>query len=476
LDSKVIKNILIYGVGDFIVTGVTAFLFIPLYITYLSVEDYGIYNVLNNNLVIFTYVFQFGIISAFSRLYFLKKEQKSENKYTWTIIYAHFIYALILCGLIYLFRNYIFGVLSPSISNKNLLFYPVVMAFLTFIPSLYYIYLRIEGLAKVFVLYQILNVLIISSLILINVFFYSLNLYSVLISFVITNLILWVVLFYKFFRSFNLSFDYSALKETVKFAFPIFIGYIAYFLISKYSIVILQKHISLEKIALFSLAQQIASIPSLITIAIAKAAQPFLFASKTTEELKINAQKFDSGYKLIMIWIVGALILSADVLFVYFLPQAYYPIHNITKVLLFISLIYNFSIVENAILLYFMKSKTILLITVFGSLINVLLSHVLVIDFAVNGILISMFIAFSINFLLDRYFSAKHVRINYNFKAIVPSIAIILLYLVLSSSLFSIGNRLNFYLAASCFIVLSLLVLLPLKRKYNDFNTKEELN
>lgn len=469
MNKKVLKNVFFYGIGDFIVTGVTAFLFIPIYLKYLSASDYGALNVLNNNVTIFTYVFQFGIISAFSRIFFLKKAENTENAYIWTIIIFHIIYSLLLFVGIYVLRNIIFSNISPSIVDKKLLVYPVVMAFITFLPGLYYIFLRLQEKASVFVAYQIINVILTSIGFSICLIFFKLDIYSILISFIATNFILWSVVLIKFSRLFSFNIIYKDVVLTIKFAFPIFVSYIAYFFISKYSIVILQSHISLKQIGLFALAQQIASIPSLITIAITKAMQPYLFSADNNEDLTKKAQMFDFGFKLIIIWISGALIFSIDGLFTHLLPQAYYPIHNVAKYLLMVSLIYNFSIVENSILLYFMKSKTILVITVTGSLINVILSNVLVQKYSINGIIAAMLVAFSINLLLDIRQSSKHIKLNYNLTSITISISIILGYLVLSSDLFPDLKPYNLYLSGICLTILTLFIYQILNKKKYDF-------
>lgn len=459
---KLAKNILLYGVGDFIVTGVSAFLFIPLYIKFLTPEEYGTFNILNNNAVLFTYIFQVGIISAFGRIYFLKKAENREKEYTWNIIWFHIIYSFILFIIYYAFKNLIINQLSSSIKQPDFVLYAPIIAFLTFLPALYYVYLRIEDKVKLFVIFQILTVLLLSASILLSFIFFEINLLSILLSFVIGNFIVWFIIIFKLKISVNLNL--RDIRETLLFAFPFFISYIAYFFISKYSIIILQKHISLGEIGAFSLAQQIATIPSLVTIAITKAAQPLLFSAESEIDLKLKCQKFDENFKLILIWIVGCSIFLIDILFHYFLPQKYNSIADVTKYLLLINLVYNFSIVENTVLLYKMKSNIILVITVSGSLLNILLSNILVGSYGLNGVLIAMAIAFITNFCLSLYFSRKFIKINYNIKALFGTIGFIVFYILLSSLKFTF-----FYqtiLLISCVLILTTIILLILKNKH----------
>lgn len=467
---KLVKNILLYGIGDFIVTGVSAFLFIPLYLKYLSPEEYGIYNILNNNTTLFTYIFQLGIVSAFSRIYFLKKAENNQKKYTWNLMCFHFGYSIILILIYFVFKNFIINSLSPSISNSNVVYYSPLMAFLSFLPALYYIYLRIEEKANKFVQYQILTVALVSILLLLSYIFYQINLLSILISFILSNFIVWSIVFLNLKFSFSFEISLKDITETLYFAFPIFISYIAFFFISKYSIIILQKHVSLQEIGQFSLAQQIATIPSLVTLAITKAVQPMLFSSSSDNELKLKAQKFDTNFKLILIWIVGSLIFSLDILFYYFLPSSYSPVINITKYLLIINLVYNFAIVEGTILLYKMKSKIILFITVCGSVLNVLLSNLLIQTYLLNGVLISMAIAFSLNLCLEIYFSRKYIKLAYSLKTIIPCLIFIIMFIVISSlNLLPVGDLYKTGFAIVCFLILTISIGLLLKKTNYDF-------
>jgi O-antigen/teichoic acid export membrane protein len=470
LNLKLIKNILLYGIGDFIVTGVSAFLFIPLYLNFLSTEEYGILNILNNNTLFFTYVVQFGIISAFSRIYYLKKTENLEKEYIWHLMCLHFVYSILLIIFYFSFKNFVLNSLSPSISHSRLVYYSPVMAFLTFIPALYYVYLRLIEKVNKFVQFQILTVSLIIFFISVSYIFFDVNLDSILISFILSSFIIWILALINLKYSINFKIDFKDIIETLSFAFPVFVSYIAYFFISKYSIIILQKNLSLEEIGKFSLALQIATIPSLVSIAITKAFQPTLFSINCENELKIKAQSIDKNYKLFMVWMVGSLIFFLDFLIRHFLP-AYNSIIKITEYLLVINLIYNFSIVENSILLYKMKSKIILLITVCGSLTNVILSNILINSYSLNGVIISMAIAFSVNFSLDIYFSRKFVKLWYDIKTIIPCVCFVILFIPISSlNFFLTNNSYGISFTILCFVILTISIGLILKKANYDRN------
>jgi O-antigen/teichoic acid export membrane protein len=465
LNIKLLKNIFLYGIGDFIVTGVSAFLFIPLYLKFLSTEEYGILNILNNNTTLFTYVFQLGIISAFSRVYFLKKEKDIEREYIRDIIYMHFVYSIFLFLMYISFNSVIINNLSPSISGSKLVYYSIFVAFFSFVPSLYYVYLRLVEKANKFVQFQVLTVALITIFILLNYLLYEINLYSILGSIFLANFIIWILVLSRIDFSVTLKINIDDILKTLRFAFPFFISYVAFFFISKYSVIILQNYVSLKEIGQFSLAQQIAIIPSLVSIGITKAIQPMLFSSKSDGELRAKAQNFDKNYKLLMIWMVGLLIFLLDFIFRYLLPPIYFEIINVTKYLVLINLVYNFAVVENAILLYKMKSNIILLITISGSVLNVFLCNILIQNNSTMGVVIAMASAYCLNLSLELYFSRKFIKLVYNFKAIILSLLIIFVDLIISSSyVLNISDFFKAKYSILSFIILSIFIGLQLKK------------
>ena len=198
-----------------------------------------------------------------------------------------------------------------------------------------------------------------------------------------------------------------------------------------------------------------------------------LFSAVSDDELKLKSQNLDSSFKLLLIWIVGSLIFSIDIIFHFFLPLKYFSILGTTKYLLLVSLIYNYSIIENSILLYKMKSKIILAITVSGSILNIILSNFLVEKFEINGIVFSMAIAFFLNLCLSIYFSRKYIHIEYDAKLILASLGFILLFMFFSTlEMFENDFYYKNIFCISCFFIYTITFLLILKYKYVTFNSR----
>lgn len=466
MNYKLARNTILYGIGDFVVTASTAFLLIPLYLSHLSISEYGIFNVLNNNTALLTYIFQFGLVSAFSRIYFIKKGENKETSYIGNIIVFHFAYSFFLLVLLYFGGQYLFGIISPAVSKQKFLLFSVIMAFISFVPSIYYVLLRIEEKVISFVSYQLATVIILLCVIFTNVLYFELNLNALLFSFILTYSLIWLFVLFKLKEKITLTFNIDDITQSLKFSFPIFIGYITYFLMSKYSLIILQKHVSLKEIGYFSIAQQIAMIPTFISVAITKALQPFIFSSITDEELKDKSFKVDKFYKIFIIWVVGSLILSVDLIIPFFFGDNYTVVIKNIQFLLLVTLLYNFTLIENSILLYKMKGKILLFITISGAFLNVLLCNLLIIPLSVNGVIISMGIAYFLTFTLESYFSKQFIRYSYDSLKIIVSVGTILFYLFLKYYL-NFSSILLFGCQILVLFILSFLLIISIKEMRN---------
>ncbi|MFN0290513.1 lipopolysaccharide biosynthesis protein [Pedobacter helvus] len=472
MKNKLINNIIFYGLGDFLVTAITAFLLLPVYISNLTTDEYGIFNIVNNNTIIFTYIFQFGIISAFSRLLFSYKDDN--ESYISSVILFHVISSVVIFTITYLFSDLIFGVLSPSIQKSKYVYIPVLIGFSTFIPNLYYALLRANQKARSFFLFQILTVGLLLGLVFYFIFFSRLSLQNLFISLLVTNLIMLLLISFFFYSKIKFRINYSYIKSTLKLSFPIFLGYIAYFFISRYSIIILQKHITLKELGTYTFAQQIAMVPTLLAAVIGKAVQPYLFSSANDDEFANRSSQADGIYKIFLFWSITGLIFFIEDIFMAILPQNYIASIPLVQSLLAVNLIFNLYFVESSILLYRLKSGLILFITITGSVVNVILCQLLVSKYKIDGAILAMFIAFTITLALQIFFSRKHILIDYKIKEIAFFVLVLGVFLFLFNGIkISSLNQFRQLFKILSFGVLTLILFMSLKKSKNYFYAEE---
>lgn len=80
------RNLAIYGVGD-VATSVISFLLLPLYVRYLTPEDYGVLSLLLTVEVVAKIVFRWGIDASFMRLYYDCETEDDRRRLTSTLFW-----------------------------------------------------------------------------------------------------------------------------------------------------------------------------------------------------------------------------------------------------------------------------------------------------------------------------------------------------------------------------------------------------
>ena len=154
MTKKLLKNSVIYTIGDFINVAVGGFLLLPFYTRVLTQSEFGLFNVLNASILIVTFIVHFGIISTYSRLYFNYTEDK-KNSFTGQVIFLHILMSLLLFFFVVAFQEILQVNLFNSVANTTYFYYIFIVSILSFINALYGIYLRVNEEAMKFLVFQL---------------------------------------------------------------------------------------------------------------------------------------------------------------------------------------------------------------------------------------------------------------------------------------------------------------------------------
>ncbi len=365
--KSLFKSISIYALGDLIVMGVSGLLLLPFYTRILSQETFGVFNILNASIVIFTFLVQFGIISAFSRMYFNYKTEYEKEIYIGNILLLHILLAFCLILFTVFFKNYLMHNFLPTIDNDIYYFYIPSIAILGFMTALYSVYLRIVERPTQFIIFQLATVGL--YIVFIFIFFhYFLNkLDAILLALFISNSIMWLVAVYNLKYKINIDSFYHQAKQTLTFAFPIFISYIFYFLLNKFNIIYLQGSESLENIAIFSFALQLSTILTMFSVAIGKAVQPIIFKADINNVMEIT-NKMSKYYKLLLFIVFAFLLIFSDFIISLLAPENYSGSKLFFNILLISTFINAYRMIDSFLYMYHNKPTWLLFLTLIGGM------------------------------------------------------------------------------------------------------------
>lgn len=409
MSKKLIKNSVIYTLGDFIGIAVSGFLLLPFYTRFLTKMEFGTFSIINASITILTFIIHFGIISAYSRLYFNQQDEREKKIFTGQIILLHFFIIFTLLFFLIIFQSFFSKIFFTSVNNTTYYYYVLLLSGMNFLTSLYGVYLRLNEEAEKFFAFQITTV------VLQVVFIFTFKLWivnildAILLATFISSMIMWCISFLSIRYILIIDNIFTAIKNILHFALPMFVGYLMYFLLNKFSTLYLQTHDTIENIALFSFAMQLSTILSLLAASVGKAIQPILFKLEKHQILG-EAKRISFYYKIILTLVFFIFFIFSEFIISIFAPSSYLESKELFVILLISTLIYNFRSTESLLFLYFNKPRYSLYIVSIGALFVLMVSYSIVPIYGTLGSALAILAGSMATYLSSIYYETKLLR------------------------------------------------------------------
>ncbi len=229
------KNVFIFTLLDLFILGFNSIIIVPILVKILPKDvlpNYTLYLIYNT---IFIVIFQFGLISSFSRYYFLDNEKKLTKRLIYTI---HTLVSFF-CFFILTIYNYFF----PS-AIAIVYFGSAFVSYLSFYISLEIVYQRLENNLKNHYLLQFFNTLSYVVILYLTSFFVKITLPTIIIINITTGALFTLILI-KNSKSTKLKNSFNNLnKDFLSETFSYYILNIIFVLITRSLPVFLESKIS----------------------------------------------------------------------------------------------------------------------------------------------------------------------------------------------------------------------------------------
>lgn len=403
---QLLYSSVIYGAADVIVLVVGGFVLLPLYTRTLSQSEFGIYVIVKANAEIFTYLLYLGLPSAAARLYFDYRKSGQHVDYINSVV-NFFALNLVIIGCVFaLWGDRVWTALSPTVPSFPYLWFSVAIAAVGFFATLGSLWLRLERRAYAFACWQICTSVVLIVMAVINLALLHKGLPGLFFALLASSACSAAVLPWLFGRSFRFVIKLAYITESLKFAAPIVIGYLAYFVLNRINTLILQRHVQVDQIAIFGLAQQLAMMVTIVAVAFGKALQPAVFAAVPSEAPDLMKR---SGNMLILIMfcITSAIVLFGSEIFSLVAPKNYGGGYRILLILSLSSFAYSFCVISDTALLYHRRPKTSVAVSIVGAVLSALLGFWWVPLYRLFGAAFAMAAAFFAMALLSHWMARK---------------------------------------------------------------------
>lgn len=397
---------MLYGIADVAVLAVGGFLLLPLYTRTLSQEEFGAYVVVRTNIEIFSYLLFFGLHSAVARIYFDYRKTGEQIEYLNSILSTFLVILLGFIVLMSVWGTPLWSLLSPTTPSEPYLRFTLAIAAASFFSGLATLWLRLESRPVTLVGLQVAASAILAGLAVLNLGVLRLGLSGLLWALLVSAASSALALPWLFGRRFRLAIGWSHLRSSLPYAVPIVIGYVAYFVLNRINTLILQRHVELDQIAVYGLAQQLAAVLTIAATAFGKAAQPPVFAAEPALAAELM-RRYGSMLILLMTSVATLMMLFAGDLIRLVAPPSYGSGFQPMLVVLFGSFAYSFTMVFNTALLYHRRPRTSVAVSICGAVLSAALGLLLIPRFHLLGAAVATAGAFAAMTFLSHWIARR---------------------------------------------------------------------
>jgi O-antigen/teichoic acid export membrane protein len=458
-----VKNTSFYTIGA-VLPKIGAFVFLPIYLKYLTPSDYGIVSSLHVLNTIFIVLFTLSMPRALYRVYYDYKCTEEKKTLFGTVLISVFTIAILSMFLLFLLKKHVQEI------YESIAFYPyfaiaIVTVFIQALHIIPNIIFQIKERADLFV---IINVLLFFFKSMICLWF-IVGLDRGALGYLEAELIASIVflpIYYSFmYDEINLSWDKNIFKNVLNFSLPIIPGILSAWILNLSDRIFIERFFSTTEVGIYSLGYQISGLVLIFSVAFKKAYDPYFYKIANSRSLHFaKRQLYNTNFIFVIVLLFATFVISffAKEGIELFLDKKYYLSIQIIPI---ISLAYLFS--QNSALLNTMmyqekKTHFVMYITIISAILNILLNYLLIPRIGIMGAAYATLLSFLMVFISSYLLAKKTYFIPYNSKGILTVLAILgPIYYIFKIIPFS-----NLYISLIAKIVIVFIIIVTFFRKF----------
>ncbi len=402
----------------------------------LTVEDYGSYNLF---LTVVNFFVLFGVSWTSGALVIFGKEEFLKNRSIKTTFWSRLLLIsgilVVILIVIFVFRNFV----TSYVGLKNSLFYIFFIYILSYslIEHDQYTF-QATNKIKLFSLIPVINKILFIIMVLSAIFFDKSTVLYIIISLVVSNLatLLFSILFLdpKLIMPINIS--NNKISEILLFSYPIIFGALSSYVVMWVDIIVVKTFINTEAVGIYSLAYRITEYMAVFIQSISTLMLPIIttfIVKEKSEHVKNFCERLTPQF--LFIW---SLVLMPTLLIGPYIIVLLFGVKYIPSILPFYVLVGGG--ISRAILSLISPVlsankiiKASVMVSVFESILNLILDFILVQILGINGPAIATVITFFIGSALYIYILRKKVNVGryslllYNIPLILSILTMILI-------------------------------------------------
>ncbi len=453
-----LKNSVIYSISN-VILRFTAFLLIPIYVNYLSSEEYGLLSTILITIEFLAITMKLGMREAQIR-FFEEFQEKTQigtllTSSTFVSILGGFFFSAICLFILPSFFQKIFHVDQAD----QFIMLACLAAFFQMLFEHFTAFFRAKNDALSFIITNIVAAVLIVSANGIIFLWFHYDVTSPLIAHVLAHGVVFLIVSVNLFIRYGIRISKKLTFRLLRFGLPLIFSAAGQRIFYPTAAYMLSFYSGLTDVAIFALGTKFASILGMVLILpFQMAFQPFLFINLHNDGIQVAVSKFLTYFIYTIVLLSITVIIGTKVILPFIAPPEYFDAISVVILSLpatgFLSLV----IFGEALVNITYKTHATGMIIGFSGLLGVMLNYLLIPIWGWYGAIISLNISAIFTGITMLYYGIICYPIRLEWKQITFSICTLVLFIV-SSFLFRSENILMFCLimfAGFAFVVFSL--------------------
>lgn len=416
--KKVLKHSSIYGIGN-ILHRIPPLILLPLYLNYLTPEDFGKKEIVVLVIDYLSIVLSMGIGNAMGRFYFDFSEGKDQNLVVSTIMLSFAGISLPLIIAIGFFAEPIAGMVIDSHDDKYLIIMALASLWLNSLYRMACSYLRIQEKSVLYIMISISKLVLQLALNIVFITLLGWGIYGIFASTLISGILFVAGLVLPLLMRIGFGYSYVLFKQILAFSAPMVISQLMSSIVNMSDRYFVKVYVSLAGAGIYTLGYRLGnSIHSFIQSPFQQIWNPRRFAIHQQADSKSIYAKILTYYCIVQgLFAVLLIVCVRDVLLIIGKP-AYFGAADIAQIICVAYVIFGIQTHLNTGILITKKTVFIAKINTVTAVLNISLNFLLISKYGMYGAAIATLACMIFKTLITGYYVNKIYYIAWEYKRI----------------------------------------------------------
>lgn len=369
--NKLLKNTVYYSIGE-VCPRIISFFLLPIYTHFLSPTDYGILSYTNTVMLFLVALGTLALNSFVLRYYFIWNSESDRRKLIGSVVSVILLMNLLILGLAFCFLPHLIEKYHIQVPWDPYFRLAVILNFLDSFSIIPLVIYRVRQDALTFIKLSLGKTFLQVGFNLFFIVYLQVGLLGYYYSMLCTYIPYFCIYLFIIKKYSTFSFDFTIIKEGLKFSLPLLPGALAYLILSVSDRIILERNVPMAEVGIYNVAFTMALALNIVIQSGYKAIEPEIFKRYGTSDYYSFIKKLQSVF-FISIYTVGLCISLFSQEAFYFMTGPEFHQGYILVPLLIIGVVMSGqNVIYSGILSAEKRTKVIGMITLVGGMISII--------------------------------------------------------------------------------------------------------